>query len=141
VSQPAERSDGEHLSARHPLSGKPRAAFAIITGALVLAGWGVLIASSFLATSESSNRFFADVLLGLVAVCAIASLWAWLRIGIVTAVAAVVYAAAWYYIGWSLSYSIGDAIHYALAAAFFLAPIVVGVSGLFAGRQRSRQVV
>ena len=121
---------------RGALSGKPRAAFAFVTAALVFVGWVVLIASSFLASSESSHRFLADVLLGLVTVCALAALVASVRAGIAAAVAAVAYAVAWWYIGWSLTYSIADVAYYALVAAFFLAPPVVAAFGIVAGRSR-----
>lgn len=112
----------------------------MILGGLVLLFWVGLIVGSFAAIGEEGGRLLSDILLGVTVLGAVAAVLCSVPIGVVAAIAAAAFASAWLYIGWSLTYAIADVLYYAVIAAFYLAPPVVGLAAILASRSRANRL-
>jgi len=140
VTETAVASDEAPAKASRSPYADLRVAGAMVLGGLVLLTWIGLLAGSWAGISEEATRLLTDVLLGVTVLAALAALLCSVAAGVVAVIGAAVFAAAWYYIGWSLSYAIEDALYYGLVAGFYLAPIVVGLAAILASRSRANRL-
>lgn len=130
-------TEGAPTPAPRSLFSDTRAAASLVLGAVVLLLWVGLIVGSFAGLGEDGCRLLSDVLLGAMVATAVVTLLTRLSYGIVATVAAVLFAGAWWYIGWSLTYAIADVLYYGMIAGFYLTPPVVGLAAILASRARS----
>lgn len=137
MSEPAVEYDDVPPMPSHSPFSDLRTAVALILGGLVLLMWIGLIAASWAGVDEHAARLLSDVLMGTTVLAALAAVFCSVPAGIVALVAAAGFVAAWYYIGWMLSYAIPDVLYYGLIAGFYLAPPVVGICAILASRSRT----